>query len=132
MLPLLLAAGARVNGTHYYTSPLKYILTHRNAAKHTTAEHAYDRSARMLLDRGARWKKDILRGMIPDWVRTFTAARKRCRKAVLLVIGLRCFRAAAAAQQQQQISLLNMDKNLVQLVAKHMWATRGDENWESK
>ncbi len=107
---LLVRAGISIDAPVYWsiqTTSLCYALRHYS-----------EDVARALIDCGA--KLDLVQSPIPDWVPAFVAARKSCRYAALLLMGIR----------KRSAVLSSNNRDAIKLVASAVWQTRMDPGWE--
>lgn len=106
---LLLRAGACVNGTNNNArAALSYALDHNCKMP----------IARMLIEHEAHLPKH---DVIPAWATALVAGRNRCRYVALLLVAFRKLRRVGPPSN-----------DVAALLARSVWATRNDEEWQYK
>jgi ankyrin repeat protein len=78
--------------------------------------------AKLLIDRGAQLSNVQESVPIPDWINAFVASRSNCRRAAIIIVGIRKF--------HRTIITGNNDINVIRLISKYIWSTRMHDVWK--
>ncbi len=113
VIRLLIKAGADVEARERMGwTPLAFAIANNQTER-----------VRALIDAGAKVENVHLGYDVPDWVMALVMARKRCRSAALLIVGIRRFCRSSV--------VIGQDRCVVALVARAVWETRLWDQWRA-
>ena len=89
-----------------------------------TLDRGYRECATLLLDWGAQLSLVGVDVEVPEWARTYVGGRERARMAAVVLLGSR--------RKHRSPVLASNAMDVIRLIAKVLWSTRGDEAWQNK